>query len=300
MPQWYPLEHNRQCVLAAHSSRLDPNALHPGEIHHLKSQINESHQAVYLQLRNSVLRLWTRNPLIAVSRSEALDCVKERRLAPLLLFAHEWLARNGFINFGCVEIPNAVSGGLAKNGNRKTVVIVGAGVAGLTCARQLEAISKQFPEYWTSQRKEELPRVVLLEARSRIGGRVYSHPLRNQISENLPHGLNNTAEIGAQIITGFDHGNPLNTVIRGQLALEYHKLKDNLILYDHDGTLIDPTRDARIQSLFNDILEIASEHSWKPAVKIPANGIRTTLAPAHEQRNHITANYDRFGCNKVC
>lgn len=283
MPLVLPAEHNRQCLLAAYASRLNPYALHHGEYELLRNRITDEETTVYLQIRNSLLRLWTRNPLIGVSKQEALDSVKkDRRYGSLALIAHEWLARNGFINFGCFQSSDlrySTSGQLAK---QRTIIIIGAGVSGLTCARQLLSIFKQFPERWAKQRKEKVPRVIILEARSRIGGRVYSHPLRHQQPDSLPHGVSNTAEIGAQIITGFEHGNPLNAVVRGQLALPYHALKDQLLLYDFDGSPIQEHRDIRIQTLFNDILESASEHSWKPAVKLPANGMRTFLAPSKD------------------
>lgn len=283
MPLVLPAEHNRQCLLAAYSSRLNPYTLHHGEYELLKNRITDEETTIYLQIRNSILRLWTRNPLIGVSRQEAVDCVrKDRRYGPLAFIALEWLARNGFVNFGCFQSSDLYSNAPSQPAKQKTIVIIGAGISGLTCARQLLSIFKQFPERWTKQRREQLPRVVLFEGRNRIGGRVYSHPLRHQQPGSLPHGLSNTAEIGAQIITGFEHGNPLNAVVRGQLALPYHALKDQLLLYDFDGSPIQEERDIQIQTLFNEILETASEHSWKPAIKLPTNGMRTFLAPSRE------------------
>lgn len=292
MPLALPAELNRQCLLAAYSSRLNPYTLHQGEIELLKGRTKDDDATIYLQIRNSILRLWTRNPLICVSRDEAVDCVrKDRRYGPLAAVAHEWLARNGFINFGCIQPSDVRCSTPGSAAKQKTVVIIGAGISGLACARQLLSIFKQFPERWAKHRKERLPRVVVLEGRNRIGGRVYSHPLRAQKPGSLPHGLANTAEIGAQIITGFEHGNPLNVIIRGQLALPYHSLRDNLLLYDFDGSVIEDQRDARVQTMFNDILEAASEHSWKPAIKVSTNGMRSYLAPLKDNL-HSDRKYD--------
>jgi hypothetical protein len=72
-----------------------------------------------------------------------------------------------------------------------------------------------------------------------------------------------TADMGAQIITGFDSGNPLSIVIRGQLALHYHPIRDNSILYDSDGSIIDRERDGLLENLFNDILDRASVYRHK-------------------------------------
>ncbi|KAL9049862.1 MAG: hypothetical protein Q9162_006978 [Coniocarpon cinnabarinum] len=268
MPALVPAQHNRELRL-------------------FKCRLDEHHARLYLSLRNSILRLWTRNPLVAVTREEAAQCTKDRRYQALALIAHEWLAKHGYINFGCLEQP--MIRGVptpAQSWRQRTVVIIGGGVAGLSCARQLYGLFHQYVDQWARRKRERLPRILVLEGRNRVGGRIYSHPLRHQQPGSLPHGLSNTAELGAQIITGFDHGNPLDAVVRGQLALEYHLMTDNMTLYDYDGTIINEDQDTKMQDLFNDIMEVASEHplSWKPAVKVPtSDGERTTLAAANEQ-----------------
>ena len=284
MPVLAPAEHHRQCVLAAHSSRLDPYALHQGEQDILGPLADQVYHKAYLQIRNAILRLWTRNPLVFVSKQEALESFKDRRFTSLVLFAHEWLARNGYINFGCLDITETLSTTRNAPVQQKTIVIIGAGVSGLACARQLLSIFRQFPERWMKDKNEKPPKVILLEGRKRIGGRVFSYPLQSKHPSKRADYPSNTAELGAQIITGFEYGNPLNAIVRGQLALRYHAMKDNMLLYDYDGSLIPDHQDARIQEMYNDILEAASEYGWKPAVKVPVNGLRTSLAPA---KNHI-------------
>ena len=224
--------------------------------------------------------------MVAVPRNEAAQCTKDRRYQGLALIAHEWLAKNGYINFGCVEHP--LLRGVptpTQSWRQRTIVIIGAGVSGLACARQLYGLMHQYTDQWAKRLRERVPRIIVLEGRNRVGGRVYSHPLKHQQPGSLPHGLSNVAELGAQIITGFEHGNPLDAVVRGQLALEYHLMTDNMTLYDCDGTIIDEECDMKMQDLFNDIMEVASEHplSWKPAVKVrTSNSGRTVLAAADE------------------
>lgn len=267
MPPLGPAEFKRQCVLAAYWSRLDPLALHQDEAGILKS-LAEPQLHNYLFIRNSILRLWIKNPAVFVSQDEAIECVKDKAYTAYAIISYEWLCRRGYINFGCLTIttdPPQLPASLAK---RRNIFIIGGGISGLACARHIDNFIRLFPDRWLRQKRELLPRIIILEGRKRIGGRVYSHPLRCQQAGTLPGGLANTAELGAQIITGFERGNPLDALVRGQLALMYHSLKDDLVLYDHNGVLVDDTRDKAMQALYIRVLETASEYGWKPASKM--------------------------------
>ena len=255
----------RQSVEAALSSRLNPFALHELEYDLLRRHICREHVTAYLNIRNRILRLWVRNPLLGVTLEEAAGCAYSSRWLSLAKVAYEWLLRNGYINFGCVAIQDTSNSRVKKSKTldpAKRIVIIGAGMAGLGCARQLESLISYYREKWTSI-GEEPPVVFVLEGRNRIGGRIYSHPLKKQDSHGIPDNLRCTAEMGAHIITGFDHGNPLNMIIRGQLALHYYPLKDNSSLYDIDGQIVDRDRDKMVEKLFNDILDRASVYRHK-------------------------------------
>ncbi|KAL5340788.1 flavin-containing amine oxidoreductase-domain containing protein [Aspergillus crustosus] len=257
----------QQCVAAAYASRLNPYALHNKEQESLQDHLCHLHVTVYLNIRNGILRLWTRNPMVSVTKEEALGCAKDYRWMNLASFAYEWLVRNGYINFGCVEIPMALVP--PKKGRRKegpVIVVIGAGMAGLGCARQLEGFFKHFHDSSTS------PRVIVLEGRRRIGGRIYSHPLRSLQSSTLPPGLVPKAEMGAQIIVGFEHGNPLDQIIRGQLALSYHLLRDISTIYDIDGSPVDEVRDATAESLYNEVLDRSGDYRHKSVIVPTAEG----------------------------
>ncbi|MCJ1285016.1 hypothetical protein MMC26_004353 [Xylographa opegraphella] len=269
----------RQSVEAALSSRLNPFALHHDEYKLLRDHICELHISAYINIRNRILRLWVRNPLVSVTPEEAAGCAYSSRWLGLAEVAYEWLLRRGYINFGCVEVPDMSNIGDRKHKLkrvRKTIVVVGAGMAGLGCARQLEGLFEHYRERWVSA-GEEPPRVVVLEGRTRIGGRIYSHPLRNQDSRGIPENSRCVAEMGAHIITGFDHGNPLNMIIRGQLALHYYPLKDNSSLYDIDGEVVDRQRDKLIEKLFNDILDRASVYRHHTTMPTTAEGNRELI-----------------------
>lgn len=221
-----------------------------------------------------------RNPLVSVTVDEAAGCALSPRWLGLAEVAYQWLLRKGYINFGCVEIPEPsnvrVKRSKVQSANRKTIIVVGAGMAGLGCARQLEGLFSHYKDKWTSV-GEDTPKVVVLEGRSRIGGRVYSHPLKNQDTSNLPGNSRCTAEMGAHIITGFDHGNPLSMIIRGQLALHYYPLKDNSTLFDLDGQAVDKVRDTMVEKLYNDILDRASVYRHRAAAATTIDGDRELI-----------------------
>ena len=293
-------QYARECLDAAIFCRLPPYNLDPAEHRLLRTHINHVQVTTYLNVRNGILRLWMLNPTIAVCREESLGVAKEERHLELAAKCHEFLVRHGYINFGCIVPPRPLSrpAGEAHIENplrrRKRVVIVGAGAAGLGCARQLESLFVQFADRFP--RNEELPEVVVLEGRERIGGRIYSHPLvaaavperprsssiLNSKSSTLssvssaprPSSLPGTAflqrlpdpavDLGAQIVTGFDNGNPLAPIIKRQLQLRWHHLHDDSLLFnDQDGARVDGTEDIRAEKLFNDILDRASTFKEK-------------------------------------
>lgn len=276
-------EFARQCILAAESSRLNPFALHPEEYKLLRQHITHAQVTIYLNIRNAILRLWTRNPLVYVSQEEAVGCARDKRYFNLAKMAHSWLLRNGYINYGCVEVPNTATSMTAKVKKfpQRTVLVVGAGMSGLGCARHLEALFAQLGYLWINN-GERPPRVVIVEARPRFGGRVYSHPFHNQSGSTLPPGHRCTAEMGAQIVTGFEHGNPLNAIIRGQLGIPYHGLRDNTILYDFDGTVVEKDQDVLVEKLYNDVLERASVFRSKPAIFRTVEGDRSLMVFGRE------------------
>ncbi|CAI7571357.1 unnamed protein product [Penicillium glandicola] len=248
----HPSVYGGQCVRAAYASRLNPYALHRQEQEFLQDHLCHVHVTIYLNIRNGILLLWGRNPMVAVTREEALGCAKDHRWMNLASFAYDWLARNGYINHGCVEAPLAPV--KPKRGRRKegpTIVVIGAGMAGLGCARQLESLFRQYRDSNT------LPRVILLEGRRR-------------------------AEMGAQIIVGFDHGNPLDQIVRGQLALHYHKIRDVSTIYDIDGSPVNEVQDAMAEKLYNDLLDRTGFYRHKAKIVPTAEGNREMIDAGRE------------------
>lgn len=262
-----PSEYARQCIAAAESSRLNPYSLHSEEHILLRRHISHQQVTTYLNIRNGILRLWTRNPMIGVMHDEAIGCAKDSRWFAAANVCYEWLVRRGYINYGCLEDlgpgKEIKKPQRSPKRKRKTVAVIGAGMSGLGCARQLEGLFAQFEERFRSM-GEDPPRVIVLEGRDRVGGRVYSRAIKSKPRHpTLAYGSRYTAEMGGMIITGFDRGNPLNIIVRGQLALSYHALKPETTIYDANGKPVDINRDQFAEKLFNYILDRVSEYKFK-------------------------------------
>lgn len=263
----HPLEYARQCIAAAESSRLNPYSLHPDEYKMLRGHLTHAQVTTYLNIRNGILRLWTRNPMIGVQKDEAIGIARDVRWFDVAALCFEWLVRKGYINYGCVEKPEVRISAPKYHGTkrkRKTIAVIGAGMAGLGCARQLEGLLAQF-ENELSLKGELMPKVVVLEGRDRVGGRVCSRGFNTKAmpGSKLSSGSRTTAEMGGMIVTGFDRGNPLNIIVRGQLALPYHALRPATTLYDIDGKPVDQERDQLMEKLYNDVLERVSDYKFK-------------------------------------
>lgn len=97
--------------------------------------------------------------------------------------------------------------------NKEKVLVIGAGAAGLSAARQLHHLGY---------------RVTVLEARDRIGGRV-----------NTDTSFGCPIELGAMVVTG-TQGNPVYALAQ-QLDAEVHVLDSPCDLFDLDGMLVSRT-----------------------------------------------------------
>lgn len=121
----------------------------------------------------------------------------------------------------------------ARQQQSADVVIVGAGVAGLAAAQQLQAAG------WS---------VIVLEARDRIGGRIWT----NRSLDGLP------LDLGASWIHGV-RGNPL-TALADEAGIERAATDyRNMLLYRADGTPVSDEEITALESLFGSIVQRANE-----------------------------------------
>ncbi|PKS06373.1 hypothetical protein jhhlp_007121 [Lomentospora prolificans] len=279
-----PAEYASQCIEGAENSRLNPFILHTGEYEILRNHLSYVQVTTYLNIRNGILRLWIRNPRVAVTREEAVGCAGAR-WANVASVCYDWLVRNGYINYGCLEFPSlAPKGNITKKKKKqKTIVVIGAGLAGLGCARQLEGLFKQYSDR-LDEVGEVAPRVILLEGRGRVGGRVYSRPFQTKPPNVSPRVERCTAEMGGMIITGFI-GNPLNILVRAQLGLPYHALNSRTTIFDYDGQAVEDDRDLRAEGLYNDCLDRVIEYKYKLDPPKIVKGNRELIMEARDACN---------------
>lgn len=136
------------------------------------------------------------------------------------------------------------------------VIVIGAGIAGLAVAREL-----QHRRY----------NVLVVEARPRAGGRLRRVdlvvPLKNDDSSNteLKRSLRNHApsakstttttaiDVGGALIHGIDES-PLYELVQ-QLGIPTHDVSENCLLLKNDGTAVLPKEDEAASQFFNDCLE---------------------------------------------
>lgn len=164
---------------------------------------------------------WQNNVNKFLPRAEACQGFKPR-YAAMAVRAYDFLTRYGFINYGFVEHTRAY------DLPRQRVIVIGAGAAGLAAARQLQKMGY---------------RVLVLEARDRIGGRVCTSTA-----------LGGPLDLGAMVVTGTE-GNPFHTLCR-QLNTELHALRDECPLY-HGGAPVPKDVDSAVEELFNLVLDKA-------------------------------------------
>ncbi|WBW70613.1 histone demethylase SWIRM1 [Schizosaccharomyces osmophilus] len=256
--------YERLCYESAIASGLSPNSLSNDEVELLSEILdNPSWLSLYLKIRNGICYLWHRNPTLFVSFNEALGIVRDKMAFPLASLAFEFLTRNGYINYGSLDIAHNVQPG--ENLPQKTVAIVGAGMAGISCARQLANLFAQYEQDFAS-RGEKPPQLILYEASSRLGGHVFSHgiSLHELLSEEEQIGLQTDAlqtcmvNLSSDFLYGcpFLENDPLHIIVSQQLSLEeVVRQKQNLALYDSGAGRIDQRHIDRILLLFRSLLD---------------------------------------------
>ncbi|KAL2944066.1 Lysine-specific histone demethylase 1-like protein 2 [Bienertia sinuspersici] len=185
----------------------------------------------YIVVRNHILARWRGNVRVWLSKEQIRETVSSE-VEHLLSSAYDFLLYNGYINFG---VSSPFTSHIPDEASEGSVVIIGAGLAGLAAARQL--LSFGF-------------KVIVLEGRNRPGGRVYTQKMGKD-------GQFSAVELGGSVITGI-HANPLGVLAR-QLSIPLHKVRDKCPLYKPDGTPVDQEIDSSVDFTFNRLLDKVTE-----------------------------------------
>ncbi|KAI4382716.1 hypothetical protein MLD38_008643 [Melastoma candidum] len=192
-------------------------------------------QVNYILIRNHIISKWRANVNNWVVKEMFLDVVP-KHCHGLLDSAYDYLVSHGYVNFG---VAPAIKEKIPKEPTlSKSVIIIGAGLAGLGAARQLMRFGF---------------RVLVLEGRKRAGGRVYTKRMEGGNPSNK---LIAAADLGGSVLTG-TLGNPLGILAR-QLGYPLHKVRDKCPLYNVEGKPVDPNLDVKVETEFNKSLDKAS------------------------------------------
>eukprot|EP01083_Nonionella_stella_P175025 608244_1 len=188
-----------QLDAAAQFAFLDPNEMNDLEKKHLPEFTDQS--ASYLYVRNQILSHWQREHRSFLNRKRASK-VEKKKYWGCAKRIYDFLNQFGYINCGLIDFDGHISPTMGAS-ERKRVIVVGAGMSGLQAARQLRSFGHD---------------VIVLEARDRLGGRVYTD---NSFSAAV--------DLGASIVTG-ERGNPCS-LLRVQQRARRHPIVDSMPLY---------------------------------------------------------------------
>ncbi|KAF2344355.1 Amine oxidase [Trinorchestia longiramus] len=175
-----------------------------------------------------LLQLWLANPLQELTYEGLLAQIEPPYNSDTVLIAriHAYLNRHGYINFGIFKRAKTL---LPKKFG--TVIVVGAGIAGLAAAQQLHSFGFQ---------------VIVLEARERVGGRIATF-------RKGPY----VADLGAMVVTGLG-GNPVN-VLSKQINMELLRIRQKCPLFEANGSSqVAKEKDEMVEREFNRLLEATS------------------------------------------
>ncbi|GLJ52457.1 hypothetical protein SUGI_1115660 [Cryptomeria japonica] len=228
-------------AMIAYSVGFPPDALTEEEIEAgVVSSVGGDEQANYIIVRNHIVSLWREKVTVWLDPSHAMESIRSQHKG-LVNSAYSFLLSHGYINFGVAPaIKDAPLTAFASApGGGANVVIIGAGLAGLAAAQHL--LARGF-------------KVIILEARRRPGGRVFSKKMAAQVPGDM---VQATADLGGSVITGI-HGNPLGVLAR-QLGFPLHKVRDKCPLYQPDGRPVDAYVDAKVEEAFNRLLDQACQ-----------------------------------------
>lgn len=221
---------------------------------------------VRLDLRNHIIRMWYRNMR---TRLDIYTAVRDLPASyhGLACAVYTQLVLAGAINVGAVPFWCPARNKLYNDPRyQRHVAVVGGGFAGLAAARQLRSFGM---------------RVTILEARSRLGGKVHC---------DATGGFSAPVELGAMLITGMIQ-NPLG-VVAEQIDADLHVLDEHCTLFDVDGAPLHAETDKWAEKEHNMILDVTAFYRERAQGR---GGKNATLGDAIEHARKARERMHREG-----
>ncbi|KAI9144791.1 flavin-containing amine oxidoreductase-domain containing protein [Paraphysoderma sedebokerense] len=241
---------NSSLAQAAFASRLPPDDLSSLECTLFLPLYRDNHnlRRRHLNIRNRILRAWLDNPSRSLSLADVFHRLPDHP-KPWVSIVYYFLIRHSHINYFIVSPPRFPNSAMVNDVNRKTFIVIGAGISGLTAARQIRQVFGHV---------NPPPRIIVLEARSRVGGRILTHPLHTKIRADgtSDDSCKAGVDLGASIVHGWDGGNPLKVLVKNQLKLSDLDSGTRMTpeLYDVNGSVIDTSTHVKCETIFNQVL----------------------------------------------
>lgn len=117
------------------------------------------------------------------------------------------------------------------------VIVIGSGVSGLACAREL--VHRGYE-------------VLVVEARSRVGGRLKGEPITLADGEH-------PVDLGGALIHGIED-NPVHSITT-QMGVPLHEISDYCLLLDENGWPFDAKEDEKLSTMFNECLDVTFQRA---------------------------------------
>lgn len=240
---------------SAAASRLPEDRLsaHEQQVFQYSSGLNNELQSLHLRMRNACLARWLNRPQLLLPKdvfvSEFIKgqpamTVAESTETPagqessgtsfsssLAAAVWSYLHRYRYINYGILQtpppqqhtLPPPPASAPSNPTRRPSIVVLGAGIAGIAAARELHTLYSS--SCIAPSHLHLYPSIIILEAKQRLGGRILSYPLHTKRTTTGTKYLKAKAasgtatattskltgpriDLGAQVVLGLENGNP--------------------------------------------------------------------------------------------